>query len=70
MYHNGKKLYDANSGPYFYLSKLEGASEAKLWNDVFVWTQNELGLPQGSIKVFTTKEMASTVRIDTVNKRF
>ncbi|XP_041969864.1 malate synthase, glyoxysomal-like [Aricia agestis] len=50
MYHNAKKLYEANSGPYFYLSKLEGASEAALWNEIFVWTQNELGLPQGSIK--------------------
>ncbi|XP_026736470.1 uncharacterized protein LOC113500024 [Trichoplusia ni] len=50
MYHNAKKLFEANSGPYFYLSKLEGASEAKLWNEIFVWTQNELGLPQGTIK--------------------
>lgn len=50
MYHNAQKLFEANSGPYFYLSKLEGASEAKLWNDIFVWSQNELGLPQGTIK--------------------
>ncbi|XP_049878397.1 malate synthase-like [Pectinophora gossypiella] len=50
MFHNGQRLYEANSGPYFYLSKLEGASEALLWNEIFVWTQNELGLPQGTIK--------------------
>ncbi|XP_039748211.1 malate synthase-like isoform X2 [Pararge aegeria] len=50
MYHNGKKLYEANSGPYFYLSKLEGASEAQLWNEIFVWTQNKLGLPHATIK--------------------
>ncbi|KAI5635257.1 malate synthase domain-containing protein [Phthorimaea operculella] len=50
MFHTGKKLYEANSGPYFYLSKLEGATEAALWNKIFVWTQNELGLPQGTIK--------------------
>ncbi|XP_023944882.1 uncharacterized protein LOC112050770 [Bicyclus anynana] len=50
MYHNGKKLYEANSGPYFYLSKLEGASEALLWNEIFVWSQDMLGLPQGTIK--------------------
>ncbi|KPJ18853.1 Malate synthase, glyoxysomal [Papilio machaon] len=50
MYHNAKKLYEANSGPYFYLSKLEGSTEAKLWNDIFVWTQNELNLPYGTIK--------------------
>ncbi|CAH1634817.1 unnamed protein product [Spodoptera littoralis] len=50
MYHNGKLLYEANSGPYFYLSKLEGATEASLWNEIFVWAQNELGLPLGTIK--------------------
>lgn len=50
MYHNAKKLHEANSGPYFYLSKLEGASEARLWNDIFTWAQEELGLPQGTIK--------------------
>lgn len=50
MFHNGKKLHEAGSGPYFYLSKLEAASEAKLWNDIFVWAQNELSIPQGTIK--------------------
>ncbi|XP_013191420.1 malate synthase [Amyelois transitella] len=50
MYHNAKKLYEAKSGPYFYLSKLEGSSEAKLWNEIFVCTQEKLGLPQGTIK--------------------
>ncbi|XP_045539511.1 malate synthase, glyoxysomal-like [Papilio machaon] len=50
MYHNAKKLYEANSGPYFYLSKLEGSTEAKLWNDIFVWAQNELNLPYGTVK--------------------
>lgn len=50
MYHNALRLCETNSGPYFYLSKLESASEAKLWNDIFVWTQHKLGLPQGTIK--------------------
>lgn len=50
MYHNARKLYEANSGPYFYLSKLESASEAQLWNEIFVWAQKELKLPQGTIK--------------------
>lgn len=50
MYHIGKKLCEANSGPYFYLSKLEGSSEAVLWNDIFIWSQNELDLPYGTIK--------------------
>lgn len=50
MYHNAMQLYEANSGPYFYLSKLEGAAEAALWNEIFVWSQLQLGLPQGTIK--------------------
>lgn len=50
MYHNAKKLYEASSGPYFYLSKLEGSSEAQLWNDIFIWAQDQLGLPRGTIK--------------------
>ncbi|CAK1589119.1 unnamed protein product [Parnassius mnemosyne] len=50
MYHNAKKLHENNSGPYFYLSKVQGSSEANLWNEIFVWSQNELGLPHGSIK--------------------
>lgn len=50
MHHNAEALYKANSGPFFYLSKLEGASEAALWNEIFIWTQNEIGLPQATIK--------------------
>ncbi|GBP40887.1 Malate synthase [Eumeta japonica] len=50
MYHNAEKLHETRSGPYFYLSKLESASEAALWDKIFVWAQNELGLPQGTIK--------------------
>lgn len=50
MYHNAAKLIATNSGPYFYLSKVESASDAELWNDIFVWSQLELGLPRGTIK--------------------
>ncbi|KAL4713421.1 hypothetical protein ACJJTC_010406 [Scirpophaga incertulas] len=50
MYHCGKKLYEANSGPYFYLSKLEGSNEAELWDEIFIWSQTQLGIPQGTIK--------------------
>lgn len=39
-----------SSGPFFYLSKLEGAEEAKLWNDIFTWSQEKLGIPYGTIK--------------------
>ncbi|XP_044061730.1 malate synthase-like isoform X3 [Siniperca chuatsi] len=51
MFHCGKTLFENNSGPFFYLSKVESFMEARLWNKIFVWTQQKLGLPQGSIKV-------------------
>ena len=62
MFHNAKELLERGAGPYFYLPKLESHLEARLWNDVFVMTQNELGLPQGSIK--------ATVLIETILAAF
>uniref|UniRef100_A0A3Q4GJ30 malate synthase n=1 Tax=Neolamprologus brichardi TaxID=32507 RepID=A0A3Q4GJ30_NEOBR len=50
MFHCGKALFEHKSGPFFYLSKVEGYMEARLWNKIFVWTQQKLGLPLGSIK--------------------
>ncbi|ELU08087.1 hypothetical protein CAPTEDRAFT_90017, partial [Capitella teleta] len=57
MYHNAKKLLSHQSGPFFYLSKashantsLEGFLEARVWNSIFKWAQNKLGLPLGSVK--------------------
>lgn len=50
MFHNAKIMHDFGAGPYFYLSKLEGASEAKLWNEIFVWSQEKLNIPHGTIK--------------------
>ncbi|KAH0560304.1 malate synthase-like [Cotesia glomerata] len=50
IFHNGKKLQQSNSGPCFYLSKIESYQEAKLWNDIFSWSENKLELPYGSIK--------------------
>lgn len=50
MFHNSKLMMKDGNGPFFYLPKLEGSNEVKLWNDIFVWTQQRLGLPQGSIK--------------------
>jgi malate synthase len=51
VHHNAKALLARNTGPYFYLPKLESHLEARLWNDVFVAAQRELGVPQGTIKV-------------------
>ena len=50
MFHNAGELIARGAGPYFYLPKMESHLEARLWNDVFVMTQNELGLAQGTIK--------------------
>jgi malate synthase len=50
FFHNAKELLARGSGPYFYLPKMESHLEARLWNDVFVFSQNELGVPHGSVR--------------------
>jgi malate synthase len=62
FFHNVKQLLANGSGPYFYLPKMESHLEARLWNDVFVMAQNELGVPQGTIK--------ATVLIETITATF
>ena len=50
FFHNAKALLASDTGPYFYLPKIESRLEARLWNDIFVMAQRELGVPQGTIK--------------------
>lgn len=50
MYHSAEILAKLECGPYFYLSKVESALEAKLWNDIFTWAEDQLGLQFGTIK--------------------
>ncbi|MGH8724624.1 MAG: malate synthase A [Burkholderiales bacterium] len=50
FFHNAKELIKRGSGPYFYLPKMESHLEARLWNEIFVLSQDALGVPQGSIK--------------------
>src|SRR6266403_592621 len=50
LFHNAKELIERGSGPYFYLPKMESHLEARLWNDIFVFSQEELKIPHGSIK--------------------
>ena len=50
FFHNAQTLINKGSGPYFYLPKMESHLEARLWNDVFVFAQDALGIPQGSIR--------------------
>jgi malate synthase len=62
FFHNAKKLINKGSGPYFYLPKMESHLEARLWNDIFVMAQDELGIPQGTIR--------ATVLIETILATF
>jgi malate synthase len=62
FFHNAKALIAKGTGPYFYLPKLESHLEARLWNDVFVAAQNELGIPRGTIR--------ATVLIETILAAF
>jgi malate synthase len=50
FFHNAKELLQRGSGPYFYLPKMESHLEARLWNDIFLFAQQELGVPKGSIR--------------------
>jgi malate synthase len=50
FFHNAKELLARGSGPYFYLPKMESHLEARLWNDIFVFSQKELSVPQGSVR--------------------
>lgn len=62
VFHNARESLARNTGPYFYLPKMESHLEARLWNDIFVMAQRELGLPLGTIK--------GTVLIETVLAAF
>lgn len=62
FFHNAKRLIDNGSGPYFYLPKIETHREARLWNEIFVFSQDYLGIPQGTIR--------ATVHIETITAVF
>lgn len=50
LFHGGKVGVETGRGPFFYLPKLESAREAKLWADVFHFSELRLGLPAHSIR--------------------
>jgi malate synthase len=62
FFHNAQELLDRDSGPYFYLPKMESHLEARLWNDVFTFAQQRLGIPHGTIR--------ATVLIETIPAAF
>ncbi|WP_159615255.1 malate synthase A [Arthrobacter zhaoguopingii] len=59
---NAKQLLNSGSGPYYYLPKLESHLEARFWNDIFVFAQDYVGVPQGSVR--------ATVLIETIPAAF
>ncbi|WP_193750700.1 malate synthase A [Leucobacter chromiiresistens] len=61
-FHNARELVARGRGPYFYIAKLESSEEAKLWDDVFTFTEQALGLPHGTIR--------ATVLIETLPAAF
>ena len=62
FFNNAKELISRGTGPYFYLPKIESYLEARLWNDVFLFAQEQLGLPKGTIR--------ATVLIETISAAF
>ncbi|GIF67575.1 malate synthase [Asanoa ishikariensis] len=61
-FHNAQALLDRGKAPYLYLPKMEHHLEARLWNEVFVFTQEALGLPHGTFR--------ATVLIETLPAAF
>ncbi|WP_348788206.1 malate synthase A [Leifsonia sp. NPDC080035] len=62
FWHNARELVENGRGPYFYLPKLESHLEARLWNDIFVFAQQRIGMPVGTIR--------ATVLIETIPAAF
>ncbi|MFJ4897918.1 malate synthase A [Streptomyces sp. NPDC088727] len=62
FFHNAQRLIDLGKGPYFYLPKTESHLEARLWNDIFVFAQDELSIPQGTVR--------ATVLIETITAAY
>ena len=59
---NARALLENGAGPYYYLPKMESHLEARLWNDVFSFAEDYVGVPQGSIR--------ATVLIETIPAAF
>jgi malate synthase len=62
FFHNARTLAANGRGPFFYLPKMEGHLEARLWNDVFNFAERTFGLAPGTIK--------ATVLIETILAAF
>ena len=51
LFHNAKELVNRGSGPYFYVPKLQTHLEARLWNEVIDYAEDQLNLPRGTVRV-------------------
>jgi malate synthase len=58
FFHNARERLERGTGPYFYLPKMQSHLEARLWNDVFTWAEDAVGVPYGSVR--------ATVLIETI----
>ncbi len=62
FFHNAQELIANGRGPYFYIAKIESSEEAKLWDDVFSFSEEYIGIPHGTIR--------ATVLIETLPAAF
>jgi malate synthase len=62
FFHNARAQIAVGTAPYFYLPKLETHEEARLWDEVFVFAQERVGIPNGTIR--------ATVLIETLPAAF
>lgn len=62
VFHNAHELIKRNTGPYFYIPKLQSHLEARLWDQIFTFSEKALGLTHGVMK--------ATVLIETIHAAF
>ncbi|EXF26029.1 malate synthase [Nesterenkonia sp. AN1] len=62
FFHNAKTLTEQGRGPFYYLPKLEHYKEARLWDEVFSFAEEKLGIPHGTVR--------ATVLIETLPAAF
>ncbi|WP_150461972.1 malate synthase A [Nesterenkonia ebinurensis] len=62
FFHNAKVLSEKGIGPFYYLAKLEHYLEARLWNEIFSFAEEKLGIPHGTVR--------ATVLIETIPAAF
>lgn len=62
FFHNAAALTASGQGPFYYLPKMEHYLEARLWNEVFTFAQEYVGIPHGTVR--------ATMLIETIPAAF